>query len=81
MQMDVAPVEKDNAEGNVAIPLKAKPNMQAPSQNEGKERVRRAGKMLGARLISWGRSGMELETAQKYTKEHQKLLQILSAKS
>lgn len=39
MQMDVAPVEKDNAEGNVAIPLKAKPNMQAPSQDGLKNRV------------------------------------------
>ena len=39
MQMDVAPVEKENAAANVAVPSKAKPNTQAPSQDGPKNRV------------------------------------------
>ena len=39
MQMDVAPVEKENAAGNVATPSKAKPSMKAPSQDGPKNRV------------------------------------------
>jgi hypothetical protein len=37
--MDFAPVEKENAAGNVATPSTAKPNMKAPSQNGSENRV------------------------------------------